>query len=64
MTLLFMDQDDNHPPAARLHKNVKVVFVCQDCTSILQPLDQGFIKLFERYYHKQLAIKTTDIIDH
>ena len=27
MTLLFMDQDAAHPPARRLYKNVKVVFL-------------------------------------
>jgi len=64
MTLLFMDQDAAHPRVTRLHKNVRVVFVCQNCTSILQPLDQGIIRLFKHYYHKQLATKTSDIIDH
>jgi len=64
MTLLFMDQDAAHPPATRLLKNVKTVFVCQNCTSILQPLDQGIIRLFKHYYHKQLARKTSYIIHH
>jgi len=40
------------------------MFVCQNCTSILQPLDQGIIRLFKHYYHKQLARKSSDIIDH
>jgi hypothetical protein len=40
MTLLFMDQDAAHPPATRLHKNVKVVLLPQNGTSILQPLHQ------------------------
>ena len=64
MTLLFMDQDAAHPPATRLHKNVEVVFVHQNCTSILQPLDHGIIRLFKYYYHKQLARRTIVIIDH
>jgi DDE superfamily endonuclease. len=64
MTLLFTDQDAAHPPATRLHKNVEVVFLLQNCTSILQPLDQGIIRFFKHYYHKQLARKTNIIIDH
>jgi len=50
--------------STRLHKNVKTVFVCQNCTSIFQPLDQEIIRLFKHYYHKQLARKTSYIIDH
>jgi len=64
MTLLFMVQDAVHPPATRLHKNVEVVFVHQNCTSILQPLDHGIIRLFKHYYHKLLARRTTVVIDH
>jgi len=45
-------------------KNVTVVFVWQNCTSILQPPDQGIIRLFKHYYQKQLARQTSDRIDH
>jgi hypothetical protein len=41
--LRSMDQSVIHPQGTRFLKYVKVVFSSQNCTSILQPLDQGMI---------------------
>jgi hypothetical protein len=62
--LLFLDQCAAHPQDASYLKNVKVVFFTPNCTSILQPLDQGIIRSFKHYYRKQLLRKTIYMIDH
>jgi hypothetical protein len=52
--LLFLDQCAAHPQDTSY----------PNCTSILQPLDQGIIRSFKHYYHKQLVRKTIYMIDH
>jgi hypothetical protein len=62
--LHFLDQCATHPQDTSYLKNVKVVFFPPNSTSILQPLDQGIIRSFKHYYHKQLVRKTIYMIDH
>ncbi|GFX77272.1 tigger transposable element-derived protein 1 [Trichonephila clavipes] len=55
--LLIVDNAASHPQLE--HPNVKLVFLPPDTTSLIQPLDQGIIATFKKYY-----IKTThDDID-
>jgi hypothetical protein len=61
--LLFLDQCAYLQDTSFL-KNVKVVFFSLNCTSVLQPLDQGIIRSFKHYYRKQLVRKTIHMIDH
>ncbi|XP_058827231.1 tigger transposable element-derived protein 1-like [Topomyia yanbarensis] len=45
--LLVIDNAPGH-----LHPNVKIVFLPPNTTSLIQPLDQGIISTFKRYYIK------------
>ena len=36
------------------HPNVKIVFLPPNCTSLIQPLDQGVIQTLKMYYTRQL----------
>ncbi|GFS50621.1 tigger transposable element-derived protein 1 [Trichonephila clavipes] len=55
--LLIVDNAASHPQLE--HPNVKLVFLQTNTTSLIQPLDQGIIATFKKYY-----IKTThDDID-
>ncbi|XP_050299542.1 tigger transposable element-derived protein 6-like [Anthonomus grandis grandis] len=47
--LLFLDNACCHPKDIRL-KNIKLIFLPPNCTSIVQPLDQGIIKGFKTFY--------------
>jgi hypothetical protein len=47
--LLFLDNAGSHPRVLKL-KNVKVIFLPPNTTSVCQPLDQGIIKNFKFYY--------------
>ncbi|GFU59590.1 tigger transposable element-derived protein 1 [Trichonephila clavipes] len=50
--LLIVDNAASHPQLE--HPNVQVVFIPPNTTSLIQPLDQGIIATFKKYY-----IKTT-----
>jgi hypothetical protein len=47
--LLFVDNATSHPKDLKL-KNIKIVFLPPNITSICQPLDQGIIKNFKTWY--------------
>ncbi|XP_054085243.1 tigger transposable element-derived protein 1-like [Zeugodacus cucurbitae] len=48
--LLVIDNAPGHPDIS--HKNVKIMFLPPNTTSLIQPLDQGIIATFKRYYVK------------
>uniref|UniRef100_A0A3Q3GU97 DDE-1 domain-containing protein n=1 Tax=Kryptolebias marmoratus TaxID=37003 RepID=A0A3Q3GU97_KRYMA len=49
--LLLLDNAPGHPPFLDdFHPNVKVVFMPPNTTSLLQPMDQGVIGTFKKYY--------------
>ncbi|GFV17728.1 tigger transposable element-derived protein 1 [Trichonephila clavipes] len=50
--LLIVDNAESHPQLE--HPNVQLVFLPPNTTSLIQPLDQGIITTFKKYY-----IKTT-----
>jgi hypothetical protein len=62
--LLFLDQCAAHPQDTCYLKNVKVVFFRPNCTSSLQPPDQGIIGSFKHYNCRHLVRKTIYMIDH
>lgn len=47
--LLFLDNAGSHPQNLKL-KNIKILFLPPNTTSICQPLDQGIIKNFKVFY--------------
>ncbi|UYV68891.1 hypothetical protein LAZ67_6001499 [Cordylochernes scorpioides] len=48
--LLILDNAPGHPNLE--HPNIKVVFFPPNTTSLIQPLDQGIISTFKKYYVK------------
>lgn len=53
--LLFVDNAGSHPRELNL-KNVKIIFLPPNTTSVCQPLDQGIIHNFKVYY-RDLVLK-------
>lgn len=47
--LLFLDNACSHPRDIQL-QNIKLIFLPPNCTSVVQPLDQGIIKSFKGFY--------------
>ena len=50
--LLILDNANSHSKELN-HPNVKIVFLLPNCTSLIQPLDQGIIQTFKIYYLRQ-----------
>ncbi|GFV64591.1 tigger transposable element-derived protein 1 [Trichonephila clavipes] len=62
--LLVVDNAASHPQLE--HPNVQLVFLPPNTTSLIQPLDQGIIATFKKYYNELLvddALSDNDIID-
>ncbi|KAL1228682.1 Tigger transposable element-derived protein [Trichinella spiralis] len=53
--LLFIDQCPAHPSDTLYLSHVKVVLFPSNCTSHLQPLDQGIIRCVKQCYRKRLV---------
>ena len=54
-TLLLLDNAPTHPSCDILNEKdefIKVMFLPPNVTSLLQPMDQGVIETFKRYYRK------------
>ncbi|XP_029342320.1 tigger transposable element-derived protein 6-like [Acyrthosiphon pisum] len=51
--ILFLDNASSHTDTLIL-KNIKLIFLPPNTTSICQPLDQGIIKNFKVHYHQRL----------
>ncbi|GFU58330.1 tigger transposable element-derived protein 1 [Trichonephila clavipes] len=49
--LLIVDNAASHPQLE--HPNVQLVFLLTNTTSLIQPLDQGIIATFKKYYIKE-----------
>ena len=61
--LLFVDNAPSHPHALSQLSNVKVLFYPPNATSVLQPLDQGIIKVAKQLYKKKLLRRVISRID-
>ncbi|XP_066428508.1 tigger transposable element-derived protein 1-like [Eleutherodactylus coqui] len=59
--LLLLDNAPGHPPFLDgFHANVKVVFLPPNTTSLLQPMDQGAIATFKKYYLRRTFRQATE----
>lgn len=54
--ILIVDNCPSHPPVDRL-KQIKLVFLPPNCTSVLQPMDQGVIRSLKVSFRKELVYK-------
>lgn len=62
--LLILDNAPSHPPhLADLHPNVKVIFLPPNTTSLIQPMDQGVIAAFKRYYLRRTFLQLIEATD-
>ena len=60
--LLFVDNATPHRISQEF-SNLQVVFMPPNCTSVLQPLDQGVIWSFKCIYRRMLLDFIIDVID-
>ena len=60
--LLFVDNATSHRMNAEL-SNTKVVFIPPNCTSVLQPMDQGVVWSFKYIFRRMLLSFIVDSID-
>lgn len=60
--LLLLDNCPAHPKVTL--SNIKLVFLPPNCTSVIQPLDQGIIKCLKNYYRKLLVMKLIHHLEH
>lgn len=61
--LLLVDNCQSHTKLNELHC-IKLVFLPPNCTSVLQPMDQGIIKCLKTKFRKLLVLKMIDSIEH
>jgi hypothetical protein len=59
--LLLVDNCPAHPVLEKL-ENIKLVFLPANTTSMLQPMDQGVIRL-KCHYHKPILLRMMDCIE-
>lgn len=60
--ILFSDNCPAHPYISNL-KNVKLIFLPPNTTSLIQPMDQGIIKSLKSHYKRKIVEKTVEIIE-
>ena len=60
--LMLVDNCPAHPVIQGL-RAVELLFLPPNCTSVLQPMDQGIIRLFKFFYRKESLRMIVDYID-
>lgn len=62
MILLLVDNCPAHPTISNL-TNITLVFLPPNTTSVLQPMDQGIIRVIKSTFRKNLVLKTISNMD-
>ncbi|XP_058029622.1 tigger transposable element-derived protein 1-like isoform X3 [Ahaetulla prasina] len=63
--LLLLDKAPGHPlHLDSLHPNIKVVYLPQNTTTLVQPVGQGAISAFKAYYLHAVFAKAFATVDH
>ncbi|KAJ1518785.1 hypothetical protein ONE63_011598 [Megalurothrips usitatus] len=60
--ILFVDNCPAHPTDLDFLTNVKVEFLPKNCTSRLQPLDQGILHNFKYFYRKRVILRLLNFV--
>ena len=60
---LLLDNCSAHPKYISGLKSVKMFFLPPNCTSILQPMDQGIIRCFKHHYRSSINKRNIDALD-
>ena len=59
-SVLLLDNAPGHPPHLDdFHPDVKVVYLPPNTTSLIQPMGQGVIATFKRYYTRRVVAEYT-----
>lgn len=61
--ILFIDRCPAHPTDLGFLKNVCVLFLPPNATSMLKPLDIGIIRVMKHYYRKMMVRRLLNLID-
>ena len=66
--LLFLDNFGGHSPnnkeAPFALTNIKIVYFPANCTSVIQPMDQGIIQAFKRRYRTHIVKRKLESIEY
>ena len=60
--ILLIDNCTAHTNNLSL-KNIKIIFLPSNTTSLIQPCDQGIIRTLKAYYHRQICEKIIAELD-
>lgn len=62
--LFLIDNCPAHPSIQHKLKAITLKFFPPNMTSLLQPLDQGVIKVFKHYYRRRILMKVLDALEN
>ena len=61
---LLLDNCSAHPKTVSGLKSVRMFFLSPNCTSVLQPMDQGIIRCFKHHYNSAINKKNIEALDN
>ena len=61
---LLLDNCSAHPKSIGVVKSVKMGFLPPNCTSILQPMDQGIIRYLKHHYQSSIHKRNIEALDN
>ena len=64
--LLILDNAPSHPRVAELREiseHIRVMYMPANCTSVIQPMDQGIIASGKRFYRRRFLQETLEVLE-